>query len=73
VLARHPAASRAEPRCLPSEASRSIHDPGRFVLHEAHTSEDAFEAHRNSPHLGENASHAIVPLLFKATADSTNR
>jgi quinol monooxygenase YgiN len=42
VLARHAAASRAEPGCLPSEASTSIDDPGRFVLYEACTSKDGW-------------------------------
>jgi quinol monooxygenase YgiN len=65
VLARHPAASRAEPGHLPFEASRSIHDPGRFVLDEPCTSEDASQAHRHSPHSAQNADHAIVPPLFK--------
>jgi quinol monooxygenase YgiN len=63
--ARHPAASRAEPGHLPSEASTSIHDPGRFVLYKACTSQDVFQAHRTSTHFAQNAGHAIVPLTFK--------
>jgi quinol monooxygenase YgiN len=71
VLARHPAASRAEPGHLPFEASRSIHDPGRFVLDEACTSEDASQAHRNSPHSAQNAGRVREGYDFVAWASAS--
>jgi hypothetical protein len=58
-------AVRAGAAGLQFEASRSIDDPDSFILYEACTDEDAFQAHRDSPHSAENAGHAIVPLLFQ--------
>ncbi len=63
VLARHVAASRAEPGCLQFVAERSQDDGDHFVLYERYVDEAAFDAHRDSPHFQRNVVETIAPLL----------
>lgn len=68
VLRRHVAASQAEPGCLEFTVHQSIDSPERFLLYERYTDEDAFEAHRTSPHFAANIEQTVVPLLAERTA-----
>jgi quinol monooxygenase YgiN len=63
ILARHVAATRAEPGCVTFLASRSEDDPDRFLLYEQYVDESAFQAHRESPHFARNIVDGVVPLL----------
>jgi quinol monooxygenase YgiN len=67
VLRRHVAASLAEPGCLEFTALQSTDSPDRFLLYERYTDEDAFEAHRTSPHFAANIERTIIPLLAERT------
>jgi quinol monooxygenase YgiN len=63
LLARHTAATRAEPGCHDFVALRSSDDPDSFVLYERYASQQAFEAHQASPHFEGIAVAQIRPLL----------
>ena len=63
LLARHTAATRAEPGNLDFVALRSSEDPDAFVLYERYSSADAFKAHQASPHFEGIAVAQIRPLL----------
>lgn len=63
LLARHTAATRAEPGNLDFVALRSTEDPDAFVLYEWYTDREAFEAHQASPHFEGIAVAQIRPLL----------
>ena len=63
LLARHTAATRAEPGNLDFVALRGTEDPDSFVLYERYASADAFEAHQASPHFAGIAVARIRPLL----------
>ncbi len=63
LLARHTAATRAEPGNLDFVALRSTEDPDAFVLYERYTGPEAFEAHQASPHFEGIAVAQIRPLL----------
>jgi quinol monooxygenase YgiN len=65
VLALHVAATRAEPGCVEFTAYRADDDGDRFTLHERYVDEDAFRAHRASPHFAEYVEGRIVPLLVE--------
>jgi quinol monooxygenase YgiN len=67
LLARHAAASRAEPGCHDFVALRGREDPDSFVLYERYASADAFEAHQASPHFEGIAVAQIRPLLKDRT------
>jgi quinol monooxygenase YgiN len=67
VLARHAAASSAEPGCLAFEVERSLEDRDNFVLHEVYVDEQAFQSHRESSHFRENVVQVVVPLLAQRT------
>ena len=67
LLARHTAATRAEPGNLDFVALRSSEDPDAFVLYERYASADAFEAHQASPHFEGIAVAQIRPLLAERT------
>ena len=70
LLARHTAATRAEPGYLDFVALRSSEDPDAFVLYERYSSADAFEAHQASPHFEGIAVAQIRPLLAERTFGS---
>ncbi|HTW98755.1 MAG TPA: putative quinol monooxygenase [Acidimicrobiales bacterium] len=63
ALAHHVAATRRESGCLLFVASRSRDDTDSFVLLEQYVDEQAFEAHRASPHFEQYVIGTIVPLL----------
>jgi quinol monooxygenase YgiN len=67
LLARHTAATRAEPGCRDFVALRSSEDPDAFVLYERYESEEAFKAHQASPHFEGIAVAQIRPLLAERT------
>jgi quinol monooxygenase YgiN len=67
VLRRHAADSQSEPGCLEFTVHQSTDSPERFVLYERYTDEDAFEAHRTSPHFAANIEQAVIPLLAERT------
>jgi quinol monooxygenase YgiN len=69
LLARHGAASRAEPGCVDFVALRSTADPDAFVLYEHYSSPEAFEAHQASPHFEDIAVARIRPLLADRTVE----
>ena len=69
LLARHTAATRAEPGCQDFVALRSSEDPDSFVLYERYASADAFEAHQASPHFEVIAVAQIRPLLSNRTVE----
>ena len=49
-MARHAAASRAEPGCLTFDVCRDPADPTVFVLYEMYTDAAAYTAHRATEH-----------------------
>ena len=63
LLARHTAATRAEPGNLDFVALRGTEDPDSFVLYERYADSDAFKAHQASPHFEGIAVAQIRPLL----------
>jgi quinol monooxygenase YgiN len=63
VLARHRAATVAEPACRAFFVNRSQDDGERFVLYEQYDDEAAFQAHRGSPHFKRYIEGRVVPLL----------
>ena len=63
VLARHVAATRAEPGCVTFSAYQDPDDPDHFALYEQYIDEAAFHAHRQSPHFAEYVEGQIAPLL----------
>ncbi len=65
TLARHTAATRAEPGCLRFSAHRSQSDPDQFVLFEQYADENAFLAHRQTEHFLRYVEGVIVPLLIE--------
>ena len=67
LLARHTAATRAEPGCRDFVALRGSEDPDSFVLYERYDDEDAFRAHQASPHFEGIAVAQIRPLLAERT------
>lgn len=56
-------ASRAEPGCLEFSVYQEIDDPQAFLLYERYTSEDAFQAHRQTPHFQDIIEKQVAPLL----------
>jgi quinol monooxygenase YgiN len=69
LLARHAAATRAEPGNLDFVALRSFEDPDAFVLYERYAGPEAFEAHTTSPHYESIAVAQIRPLLTDRTVE----
>jgi quinol monooxygenase YgiN len=69
LLARHTAATRAEPGNLDFVALRSTEDPDAFVLYERYTDREAFEAHQASPHFEGIAVAQIRPLLSNRSVE----
>ena len=69
LLARHTAATRAEPGNLDFVALRLTEDPDAFVLYERYENQAAFEAHTASPHYEGIAVARIRPLLADRTVE----
>ena len=69
LLARHAAATQAEPGNLDFVALRSFEDTDTFVLYERYANAEAFEAHTSSPHYEGIAVAQIRPLLSNRTVE----
>ncbi|HUC14643.1 MAG TPA: putative quinol monooxygenase [Acidimicrobiales bacterium] len=69
TLAKHVAATRTEPGCVQFVAYRSRADRERFLLYEQYADDEAFEAHRKSPHFRSYVEGTIVPLLLERKSD----
>ena len=54
---------RKERGCLEFSVYQEIDDPRAFLLYERYTSEDAFQAHRRTPHFEDIIEQQVVPLL----------
>jgi len=67
LLRKNAEASRAEPGCLEFSVYQEIDDPRAFLLYEQYTSEDAFQAHRRTPHFEDIIEQQVVPLLHERT------
>jgi quinol monooxygenase YgiN len=65
LLRKNAGASRTEPGCLEFSVYQEIDDPRTFLLYERYTSEDAFQAHRRTPHFQNIIEQQVVPLLDK--------
>jgi len=63
LLRKNAEASRTEPGCLEFSVYQEIDDPRTFLLYERYTSEDAFQAHRQTPHFQNIIEQQVVPLL----------
>ena len=63
LLRKNAEASRGEPGCLEFSVYQEIDDPRAFLLYERYTSEDAFQAHRRTPHFEDIIEQQVVPLL----------
>jgi len=63
LLRKNAEASRAEPGCLEFSVYQEIDDPRAFLLYERYTSEDAFQAHRRTPHFEDIIEQQVAPLL----------
>jgi quinol monooxygenase YgiN len=63
LLRENAEASRAEPGCLEFSVYQELDDPRKILLYERYTSEDAFQAHRRSPHFRDIIERQVVPLL----------
>ena len=63
LLRKNAEASRAEPGCLEFSVYQEIDDPRAFLLYERYTGEDAFQAHRRTPHFQDIIERQVVPLL----------
>jgi quinol monooxygenase YgiN len=69
LLARHSAATQAEPGCRAFTALRLEASPDSFVLCERYASREAFDAHVASPHYQNIAVARIRPLLSDRTVE----
>src|SRR5690348_14155536 len=69
LLARHAAATRAEPGNLDFVALRLTEDPDAFVLYERYENQAAFQAHTASRHYEGIAVARIRPLLADRTVE----
>ena len=70
TLAKHVAATRAEPGCVQFVAYRARDNRDRFLLYEQYVDEEAFDAHRKSPHFRTYVEGTIAPLLSERWRDS---
>lgn len=61
ILARHAAASAAEPGCVRFDVHRGTDDQDTFVLHEQYEDEDAFQRRRDTEHFRRNVEEDLVP------------
>lgn len=56
-------ASRQEPDCLEFSVHQDVDNPRRILLFERYTDEEAFQAHRQTPHFRDVVERQVVPLL----------
>jgi len=57
------APTRAEPGNLDYQVFCDPRDPSLFVLFERYADEDAFDAHRTTPHFGTWLAGVVLPAL----------
>ena len=62
IFAKLQTASRQEPGCLMYIVHRHKTDSRRFFLYEQYRNDDAFAAHRNSPHFQQYAVGALKDI-----------
>jgi quinol monooxygenase YgiN len=55
--------TRAEPGNVDYQVFRDPNDPSLFVLFERYADEDAFDAHRATPHFGTWLAGQVLPAL----------
>jgi quinol monooxygenase YgiN len=67
LMRRNAKASRAEPGCLEFSVYQEIDEPRAVLLYERYRSEEAFQAHRQTPHFKDLIERQVVPLLDKRT------
>jgi quinol monooxygenase YgiN len=67
LLRQNAEASRTEPGCLEFTVYQEIDDRRVILLYERYTDEDAFQAHRQTPHFKEIIEQQVVPLLDERT------
>jgi quinol monooxygenase YgiN len=67
LLQANAAASRDEPGCLEFSVFQDADEPRRILLYEQYTDEDAFQAHRHTPHFHDIIEAQVVPLLDERT------
>jgi autoinducer 2-degrading protein len=60
-----PRVMQGEPGCLVYEAHRAQDDPDRFLLYEVYESEEALQAHRETPYFRSIIEGQVVPRLVK--------
>lgn len=65
LLVHHSAVSEKESGCLTFDVHQDLEDPTRFALYEVYTSQDAFEAHRRTPHFQTNIEQTLAPMLVE--------
>jgi len=63
LLRQNAQASCAEPGCLEFAVYQDIDDPQAFLLYEQYTDEDAFKAHRRTPHFQDLIEKQVAPRL----------
>jgi quinol monooxygenase YgiN len=63
LLRKNAKASRAEPGCLEFSVYQEVDGPRAFLLYERYTDEEAFQAHRRTPHFKTLIEQEVVPLL----------
>jgi quinol monooxygenase YgiN len=63
LLRENAEASRVEPGCLEFSVYQEIDNSRAFLLYERYTNEDAFQAHRHTPHFEDIIEQQVVPLL----------
>jgi quinol monooxygenase YgiN len=69
ALAKHATATRTEPGCIQFVVYRSRTERDQFVLYEQYVDDEAFEAHRQTPHFRSYVEGTIAPLLSERKAD----
>lgn len=74
AIAANAAASVAhDPGCLRFEVLQQADDPTRWVFYEVYASQDAWEAHRASPHFLAYKAVADVALVSRTATPLTPR
>ena len=56
-------ASRAERGCLEFTVHQDVDEPRRILLYERYDDEEAFHAHRRTPHFADIIERQVIPLL----------
>ncbi|MHA1108555.1 MAG: putative quinol monooxygenase [Alphaproteobacteria bacterium] len=68
IITRNAQASvRDEPGCSQFDVLHTPDNPTRFVLYEVYDDEDAFEAHRATPHFAAFNDHAADMLVNRGS------